>query len=88
MWEHLRSFKTKKQLIAFTQKAKCDWVNLIRGPKRFYNLSPDEYEKLLKIINDGNIAIYAVCDHHRDYNKFSKEIEDKSYGKIIWKDFQ
>ena len=76
-WENLRCFWTKKQLIAYTQHHKTDWINIARGPDKFYNLHEGEYQKCLEIIKQGKVAVYARCDQHRDYTKFISEIENR-----------
>jgi hypothetical protein len=74
-WEHLRSFKTKKQLIAFTQNHACDWINLVRGPSIFYNINETEYNKCLEIINQGKIVVYGKVNQHRDIDSFEESVK-------------
>jgi hypothetical protein len=74
-WEHLRCFRTKKELISFTQGCACDWVNLVRGPKTFYNISESEYTQCLDIINRGKIAVYGEVNQHREVDEFEESVK-------------
>lgn len=76
-WERLRSFKTKKVLITFTQNHKCDWINEIMGPTEFYNINETEYHTCLKIIKEGKIAIYGEVNQHREVIDFKNSIEGR-----------
>lgn len=51
--------RTKKELIAYTQFHKTDWVNIIRGPTQFVSMSPKIYNKCLEVLNQDKIVIYA-----------------------------
>lgn len=82
-WEILRCFWTKKQLIAYTQHCKTDWVNLIRGPKQFWNLGEDDYNDCLELIKKGKVAVFAKCNQHRDRDNFRNQMEER--GAIIVK---
>lgn len=81
-WEQLKCLRTKKELIAYTQHSKCDWINIARGPKTFWNLGESEYETCLEIINKGLTAIFAKCDQHRDHEYFVALLEERGARKV------
>ena len=72
-----KCIRTKKELIAYVQWNKCDWVNLATGPTRFWYMNRNSYDKCLEIINRGKIAIYS-----KTYSSY-KEREVKNFMKII-----
>lgn len=62
--EKYKCFTSIEELIAYTQKDKCDWVSRIRGPHRFYGLSEQDYTACKDIIAKGRIAIRMECNRN------------------------
>lgn len=85
-WEYFTSLKTKKELIAYTQKHTCDWINLVRGPTYFRKMDEYEYNICLEIINRGKIVVYGEVDQYKNTSKFRSDIESKD-AKLIYSDY-
>lgn len=86
-WDRFVSLWSKKQLIAYTQQSKCDWINEITGPKMFYNMDEDRYNKCLQIINKGKVAVLTLTNKYRDYNKLERKIKER-YAHLRFKEFR
>jgi hypothetical protein len=55
-------FETKEKIISFTQGKKCDWCDLVMGPKNFWELTPEWYQKILDLFNSGKYVYYAKVE--------------------------
>lgn len=61
--DSFRCFKSKTQLITYTQDSECDWIDEIRClPKTFYNIGEYTFNQLMKIILNEKNAIMLYVD--------------------------
>jgi len=78
-------FSTKEDIISFTQNKKCDWCDLVTGPKNFWELNKEWYQKILDLFNSGKYVYYAKVersdtdDAHSIFKRLGLEIIDAEY---------
>jgi len=77
--ESFRCFDNKRSLVQYVEAGYGDWVSKARGePATFYKMDPTCYREACKVLNRGNIVIYASVDRN-DYDrveKFQDLVED------------
>lgn len=82
-YESFTCFSTREKLISHCQNEDCDWIDLVRGPKDFWNIGHDEYKQMEKVLAEGKIPYYIYIENN-DWDrveKFQDIIED--FGEII-----
>lgn len=70
-----------EKLNSYTQGRPWDWVSKTRGLK-FYNLSEDEYERLLVFIKEGKQVMLVKLDNnisHHFHDRYDKYISEYLY---------
>lgn len=60
-----KCMNNSESLIEYTESQPCDWVTKVTGPKRFWGMTRDWYEKSKNIIEAGDFVI--VVDVERNY---------------------
>jgi len=80
--ESFRCFDKKEQLISYCQNTPCDWIDAVIGPRAFWNLSKENYNKMSEIINSREFVMHAVIERDRDrIERFQTVVEN--HGCII-----
>jgi hypothetical protein len=73
--DSFKCFNSKKEIIAYTQNSKCDWVDEIRcSPKTFHNISESTFNNLIHIILEGKTAIMLYVDRNIVYGHLEDEL--------------
>ena len=82
---HFKCIGDKEKLISFTEGLgqKCDWVKKATGPKQFWGMRKEWYEKAKDIIEDGGYIVTIDIERNYDdveqFEALAFEILDKEY---------